>query len=258
MALSEQQIANVKNVLIRGLRNKLANYHPETNNMPFHAYLIGKDRMALFSFIQSLNTTFGVSVFEPVAVELAQGRFKRAEHQFPIGAQISTASQHTIQRIIDTLTTATAEVNKSREIEMIQAVCQTGEMVSVRPTLVDVLVESHDGQVYLFDIKTAKPNAGDFQKFKRNILEWIAVFLGQNPDAKVHSAIAIPYNPYHPQPYARWTMRGMLDLNSELYVAEQFWDFLGGEGSYQAILSIFEEVGLQMREEIDKKFSEFR
>ncbi|MDR0411845.1 MAG: TdeIII family type II restriction endonuclease, partial [Treponema sp.] len=27
--------------------------------MPFHYRLLGRDRMALFSFIQSLNTTFG-------------------------------------------------------------------------------------------------------------------------------------------------------------------------------------------------------
>jgi type II restriction enzyme len=53
-------------------------------------------------------------------------------------------------------------------------------------------------------------------------------------------------------------MRGMLDLDSELYVAEQFWDFLGGNGTYQEVLGIFEEVGLLMRDEIDKKFSELK
>ena len=49
------------------LRTKFQNYKPETENMPFHYRLLGKDRMALFSFIQSLNTTFGTSIYRPFA-----------------------------------------------------------------------------------------------------------------------------------------------------------------------------------------------
>jgi len=43
--------------------------------MPFHYRLLGRDRMALFSFIHSLNTTFGTSIFEPVAETLASLNF---------------------------------------------------------------------------------------------------------------------------------------------------------------------------------------
>ena len=88
-------------------------------------------------------------------------------------------------------------------------------------------------RLFLFDIKTAKPNAGGFKEFKRTLLEWVAAVLADTPDAKVNSLIAIPYNPYAPEPYNRWTMRGMLDLPNELKVAEEFWDFLGGEGAYE-------------------------
>lgn len=256
--LSEDRKEKIKAILIQSLHNKLDHYKPETYHMPFQAHLLGKDRMALFSFIQSFNTTFGMSIFEPVATVVAGERFKRAERQFRIGSVISSEAQQVIQKIMDMLTTAEMHVDKSHEIELIRRVCQSGEAVSVRPVLADVMLQSHDDQIFLFDIKTAKPNAGDFQKLKRNLLEWIAIYLRQQPDAIIQSSIAIPYNPYYPQPYTRWTMRGMLDLNSELYVAEQFWDFLGGEGVYPEILNIFEEVGLLMRDEIDRKFAEFR
>ncbi len=52
-------------------------------------------------------------------------------------------------------------------------------------------------------------------------------------------------------------MRGMLDLKEELKVAEEFWDFLGGEGAYQNLLDIFEKVGIELRTEIDDYFSRF-
>ena len=63
------------------MRAKFQSYKPETKNMPFHYRLLGKDRMALYSFIQSLNTTFGTSIYEPVAAALARERFKVAKTQ---------------------------------------------------------------------------------------------------------------------------------------------------------------------------------
>ena len=67
MALTREQISQVENAIKDSLRKKFHTYKPETNNMPFHYRLLGRDRMALFSFIHSLNTTFGTSIFEPVA-----------------------------------------------------------------------------------------------------------------------------------------------------------------------------------------------
>ena len=49
----------IKNVLKECLRKKFSNYAPETGHMPFHYRLLGKDRMALYSFIYSLDTALG-------------------------------------------------------------------------------------------------------------------------------------------------------------------------------------------------------
>jgi len=159
---------------------------------------------------------------------------------------------------MDNLTSATTKPDKEKEIEIIRKVCQAGEMRTVKPTKVDVYLESNDNEIYLIDIKTAKPNKGDFKEFKRTLLEWAAVVLAENPKAKINTLIAIPYNPYEPKPYSRWTMAGMLDLDKELKVAEEFWDFLGGKGAYDDLLSCFERVGIELRDEIDNYFSRFK
>ncbi len=52
-------------------------------------------------------------------------------------------------------------------------------------------------------------------------------------------------------------MAGMLDLKKELKVAEEFWDFLGGKGTYASLLDCFERVGIEMRKEIDDYFVRF-
>lgn len=156
---------------------------------------------------------------------------------------------------MDGLATADASPNKPQEINAIRAVCQQGEMKNVKLTKVDIKLVAQNGTIYLFDLKTAKPNAGGFKEFKRTLLEWIAATLASNPIADVQSLIAIPYNPYEPNPYNRWTMRGMLDLPNELKVANEFWDFIGGEGAYQDLLDIFERVGIELRPEIDNYFA---
>ncbi len=158
---------------------------------------------------------------------------------------------------MDGLATADLTPNKPSEIDAIRKVCRQGEMRTVKPTQVDIKLVNDGGEIFLFDIKTAKPNAGGFKEFKRTLLEWVAATLASNPDAIVHSIIAIPYNPYEPQPYNRWTMRGMLDLNEELKVANEFWDFLGGEGSYNQLLDCFERVGIELRPEIDQYFNRY-
>jgi type II restriction enzyme len=225
--------------------------------MPFHYRLLGKDRMALYSFIQSLNTTFGTSIFEPVAVALAKNRFKQAIAQYVVGKTISEGCQQSIQTIMNGLTIGN-DPNKLNEVEQIRKAVGKGKLNDLRTVKADLFLESKDGELFLFDLKTAKPNISNFKDFKRTLLEWAGIILTQNPKAKVNTLIAIPYNPYEPQPYERWTLKGMLDLGHELKVAKEFWDFLGGEGAYEDILDCFEKVGIEMREEIDEYFKRFK
>ena len=257
MTLTKEQIKKIENTIRENLRNKFLTYRPETSNMPFHYRLLGKDRMALFSFIQSLNTTFGTSIFEPVTETLASLKFPVAQKQFVVGNTISEQAQIEIQHIMNELTIG-KKPNKKEEIERIRRVATSGKMNKLKTIKVDLYIKSTDGTIHLFDLKTVKPNISNFKDFKRTLLEWVAIYLSKHPDANIHSYIAIPYNPYEPKPYERWTLKGMLDLDNELKVAEEFWDFLGGKGAYEELLNCFEKVGIELRPEIDRYFSKFK
>ncbi|TQR33767.1 hypothetical protein DMB92_02470 [Campylobacter sp. MIT 99-7217] len=70
-----------------------------------------------------------------------------------------------------------------------------------------------DNNVYLIDIKTAKPNKGGFKEFKHTLLTWVATYAYTDSNNKnINTLITIPYNPYEPKTYQRWTMARMLDL----------------------------------------------
>ena len=257
MSLTKEQICKIEEAIKESLRKKFQKYNPETKNMPFHYRLLGKDRMALFSFIHSLNTTFGTSIFEPVAETLASRNFLEAKKQYVLGTNISENAQLEIQHIINELSTG-KDPDKTNEIERIRNVATVGKMNKLKTVKADLFLKDRNGHVHLFDIKTAKPNISNFKDFKRTLLEWIAIYLAENPEVNVNSYIAIPYNPYEPKPYERWTLKGMLDLNQELKVADEFWDFLGGTGVYEELLNCFERVGIELRPEIDKYFERFK
>ena len=50
----------------------------------------------------------------------------------------------------------------------------------------------------------------------------------------------------------------MFDLNSEILIAEELWDFFGGADSYNVLLDCFEEVGIELGPEIDDYFAKFK
>jgi len=204
------------------------------------------------------DTTLGTSVFEQVAQIIADPNFRQAIHQYrDSNNTISRSAQRVIQEIMDELVAARSTPDKSEETKKILHVSQIGDLVKVRRPRIDLFVESIDGVEYYFDLKTAKPNISDFRSYKRQLLEWVAIRGVQDNTANIKTLIAIPYNPYEPEPYQRWTLQGLFDLENEIMVAEEFWNFLGGENTYEQLLSVFEDVGIELRPEIDARFKTF-
>jgi predicted nucleotidyltransferase len=258
MALPLKTAKEIAELLTTTVREKLRTYQPETVHMPFHHRLLGKDRYAMFSFIQSMNTTFGMSIWEQVAVILANGAGNYAERQFRLLGEIDEKTEKTINDIHYKLRKGEISANKKEEIEQIRRIIKKGQPKEDPDSVVDLLVKIKDEENY-FDITSAKPNIKEFVALKLKLLRWTALRLSQDKNVKVFTRLAIPYNPYHPEPYERWTLKGLYDLeNGEILVGEEFWNFVASDNVYEELLNVFQNVGDELRDEIDKKFSEFR
>jgi len=254
MALSTIQSKQIKDYLVEKIRNKLTNYAPETKSMPFHFRLLGKDRMALFSFIQSVNTMLGTSIFEQIGKMIAEPKAKRAVGQYrELEGYISSEAVLKIDTILRDLRSALRKPDKGRETREILAVANKGKLGRKLKKRVDLFVEMEDRTEYYFEIKTAKPNINEFVGIKKQILDWIAMRGSIKPEANIKTIVAIPYNPYEPKPYERWTLQGLFDLSQEVLVGSEFWNLLGGENTYEDLLRVFEQAGLELYDEIDKK-----
>lgn len=257
MSLSRRQKQEVSSLLKQKIRNKLSKYSPETQSMPFHFRLLGRDRMALYSFIHSVNTMLGQSIFEKVGEIIAKTNFDEVESQYKMEGYLSDKAVLEIDKIMLELKTTGKQANASEENDRIKSVAKSGSLGKMRKQRVDLFV-ARSGEEYNFEIKTVKPNIDIFARTKEKLLQWKAMRYSVNQDIIVKSYICIPYNPEAPNPYSRWTLQGLYDLDQEVLVAEEFWDFLGGKGAYEELLDIFEKTGIELRDEIDNKLSEFK
>lgn len=259
MGLSEGAKLKISSLLTNSVREKLNNYKPETKHMPFHHRLLGKDRYAMFSFIHSMNTTFGMSVWEPVAVVLAQQDDSNyAERQYKLLGEIDNDTEQLINTIQTNLRRGEIIPNKVNEIEQIRRKIKQGQAKRDQDSVVDLFVKTKKTEEY-FDITSAKPNMKEFAALKLKLLRWAGLALSQSKDAQVFTRLAIPYNPYHPEPYERWTLKGLYDLeHGEVLVGQEFWNFVAQDEIYEELLNVFQDVGEKLRDEIDKKFTEFK
>lgn len=261
MSLSKQQKKKAVACICNALRKKLAGYNPKKKEAlnPFQVRLLGKDRMALFRFIHSLNTSMGISIYEPVAEMVAKEFFAEVLLQYTVGKRASASALSEADKIVDELAVAKNKKPPShdKEIARIKKARKVGSTREIRTVKADLFMRHRDGRVFLVDIKTAHPNLSNFRDFKRTLLHWSALMLEREPNVRVNAIIGIPYNPHEPNPYQeRWTLAGMLDVEKQLLVGKDFWNFLaGGKNIYSDLLDCFEAAGNEMRKEIDAYFA---
>lgn len=251
MALNLSQKTEIGNLLKEKLENKLQGYERETSYMPFLSKLIQDDeKVASYSFIHSIATMLGMSIYEDVSKIIVEPSSDETETKKEVEGSISPEQAKIIREIIEGLRSGSHTVDKESETKAVLAAPTEGEKQQKEGKIADLYFKRDNIEHYI-EIKTVKPNIDVFTATKKKLLEWIA-----RRKREIQTICAFPYNPYHPEPYTRFTEQGVLEKRKELLIAEEYWDFLGGEGTYIDLLEIFDTVGKELKEKIIAKMKE--
>jgi hypothetical protein len=242
---------DLKNLLVSSIQDKIRRYNPETESKPFFEAIFSKRAVNLASLIQSFYTSFGMSIYEQMAVLLAtKNAGYVAKRQYVLLGEIDGKTESMINSIHLEILRTQAPGSKEKQIELIRNSIIQGSPQRDPESIVDLFVKVPTGQEFYFDVTSVKPNIKEFRTLKKKLLRWVALRLSTDRSAKVNTALAIPYNPYHPQPYSRWTATNLFDTG-ELLVGPDFWNFVAAEDAYGELLDIFNEVGRELRSLID-------
>jgi hypothetical protein len=238
----------IKELIENVIERKLARYQAETEYKPFFEAIFSKDVILQASLMQSLYTTFGMSIYEQMAKILAQSVGIECQTQFELLGEMNDDAR----LLIDTLCENSIgdEYSKAGEIELIRDVIKPGT-ANVHPdSTVDVFMRNENGVEFYIDITTVKLNKKGVRALRRKMLVWTALRLSQNPDAVIHTYIGVPYNPYFPEEYSRSFVRNY-SYREEVLVQEDLWKLFAGYDVFDDLVDIFSEVGASMKEQID-------
>ena len=174
MALSNNQKLKIKKLLTQKIEDKLEMYGRETSSMPFLARLIhDNEKIAAYSFIHSMATTLGMSIYEDVSVIIAYENSNECFRNYGVGGVIPEHQKSVIDNIVSKLRNSERVTNIEEEMkEVLLASPENGEFQK-SGNIADFYMQK-DNEEYYFEIKTVKPNIDVFEKSKTKLLEWIA------------------------------------------------------------------------------------
>lgn len=216
------------------------------------------------SIIGGLETSFGETVWEPLAQKIAKdngytindkNKFKRPKH-------MPKEMQDIIDKWASVREESDDEISLKKYVEELRKVRkkldidkENIEYVKLKGGQgIDLWIEK-DGVEYITDIKTTQINAGDGKKFNKHILNWYAYRIFKKPDVKVRSFLSIPFNPFDTEWKEKQGKRAKpLIVGEDIITDEKFWELLSGsEKTYTKIIEAFKDLGQEgIAEEYEK------
>ena len=236
---AKNKISNLlKNIVLDTIKRTKKNL--KTDKKTFHKALLDEEIIKLSSFERSFSTSFGQKYVEEMAKILALESGAKAQRQYTTMASIYQGANDEVEKIIDDLKTNQRKPNWQNELNYILA-HNKGRTI-VRKIISDLWIE-RDGREYFFSIKTVKPNLDQTRIAKLDML----LLKAHNRDYKTY--FALYYNPTGEtqSEYDVSTPNKYFNMKSDdcVLIGKDFWDFIGGAGTYEDLLTIFNEVGLE-------------
>jgi len=223
---------------------------------PLYAALVPDEIFKGSHFERRFVTPFG-HVWEKLAVVAANAGIGYGELHHTI---TGTVNAERLRRITETLSKLEHGMKKSERIkpdwDNELAYILEGKSEELLPTTVicDVYAEDRDNNIrYAFELKAPLPNSDQTKVSKEKILKLYSMDQPQ-VDAAFY---ALPYNPYGRRADYAWSFPERwfnMKEDKVVLIGEEFWEKIGGTGTYRAFIEAVNEIGLEYKERIYREF----
>jgi len=227
------------------IKNTIERLDNEETNRPFHAALLSSEALFWSRFERSFSTSFGQRVIEKVAKEAAlAGGATEASNGKATTCSLTLEQLAAVDAHIAALRGGSSSKGWETDLAEVKAAGgATGAKQATR--VISDIWWIKDGVNYYMSSKTVKPNIDQTAEAKRDLLKLKL----HDPGCKVF--YGLPYNPYGEkrENYNWKPPMGIFDFrrDSVVLIGKDYWDTLGGLGSYDEMLKIAKEVGKETR-----------
>jgi len=225
------------------------------SSKPLYAALVPDEIFKGSHFERRFVTPFG-GVWEKLAHVVANEYHGDCTKGHLINGEVNSGRLKRIQEVLNRLEHKKKGVEKVKpnwedELKYILK----GKGKSIPTTVVcDIFIDSKKtGKKYAFEIKAPLPNSDQTKVSKEKMFKLMAM----EPQKVDFSYFALAYNPYGKKEDYNWSfpLRWFnMQNDASVLIGNEFWELIGGKGTYKNFVTEINKLGLQYRERIYKEF----
>jgi len=243
MVLKKELREDIKRQLIAKIKAKIQGYDfSKKSGNPFIDIIFGK-YSNIKSFIHGMATTLG-SDYEIIARKIASANPSFVESKkMAFTGKISDAESVVVKNIAKDLEGSKKSSDYEGEIKAIYA-ANSDKTREIKITI-DLYLKDKTGKEFFIEMKGPDPNKKEVRAAKEDLLNVVAMKKRDVDLKKFMDKVAIIFGVYYnnkESQYDNWKVSPLFEKDKGLFVQEEFWDFLGGKGTFSEMLEIITEV----------------
>lgn len=222
---------------------------------PLYAALVPDEIFKGAHFERRFVTPFG-SAWEELAVVAAQLGLGRGIKGHNIFGKVKSGRLARIAEVLNALEHPARGKQRQKpdwKSELAYVLEGRGQDVPVQ-IMCDVYAEDVSrNRRYAFELKAPLPNSDISKVSKEKILKLYAM----RPTQVDGAFFALPYNPYRTRDNYSWSFPARwfnMQEDEVVLIGDEFWEKIGGVGTYQVFISAVNEIGREYRERIYREF----
>jgi hypothetical protein len=228
------------------------------NKKPLYAALVPDEIFKGSHFERRFVTPFG-GAWEKLAMVAANEGLGYGVKGHSITGIVNAERLRRIQEVLNNLEHGQEGQERIRpDWEKELAFVLAGESVETLATTVmcDVYVEDRQAephQRYAFELKAPLPNSDQTKVSKEKILKLYSM----EPMQVDGAYFALPYNPYGKRENYNWQFPARwFNMKSDpvVLIGDEFWEKIGGLGTYQAFIDAVNEIGPEYKDRIYREY----
>ena len=214
---------------------------------PFHRLFFSEAEVRASRTERSVVTAMGSRLYPELARTVALDRFSDVHLGHEVVGSVNDAAVNMIEQIVTELRATRrgrASVRRpdhNRELDEILS--SRGGGLSQRSVIADLYIGDFTGGPLFIELKTPMPNLDIAAESKRKLLYYLAIRARQDIEG-ASAFLGLTYNPYVTrEQYGHSVTKQVMDMNNQVLIGQELWDFIGGPSTFDEILEVIEEVG---------------
>ena len=213
---------------------------------PFHRLFFTNEEIAAARAERSIVTTMGASLYPRLAAAVARDRFRDIAVEHTIEGEVNDDACNLLEQIVTELRSpAPSKKNRripNRDAELRNIInARSGSPRQVSATA-DLHIGDFTGGPLFVELKTPLPNLDIAAESKRKMLYFLAI-MNRRGVAGAQAFLGLTYNPFVTRAnYKHSFTRRIMDMENEVLIGSELWDYIGGPDTWDELLEIIEEI----------------